>query len=159
MKKPLPSERPSEIDTPLPWRVNCLDNFGVISIPFFSQASWGLGIPSAWQRRLAVTPGSRAWLSGKTLMTGGTGETEPENIKWHKIKLKSINCSANRHRTSYDVTIKSNHVFYSHVYWHLTVRSIIQSIYETRATSWERLLPLRIRCSCCSASIRILKIL
>ena len=41
-------------------------------MPFLSHASCGSGMPSAWQRRLAVTPGSRAWLSGCTLITGGT---------------------------------------------------------------------------------------
>ena len=55
-----------------PWSVSCLDSFGVISIPFFSQLSWGFGMPSAWHLRLAVTPGSRAWLSGYTRITGGT---------------------------------------------------------------------------------------
>lgn len=56
----------------LPCRVSCLDSLGVMSMPFFNQVSWGLGMPSAWQRRLAVTPGSLAWLSGYTWMTGGT---------------------------------------------------------------------------------------
>lgn len=75
----------------VPWRVSCLDSLLAMSMPFFSQASWGLGIPSAWQRRLAVTPGSLAWLSGYTRMTGGTEgvnkqtnkEKERENNTWN----------------------------------------------------------------------------
>lgn len=38
----------------------CLDPCGCRSKPFFSQVSLGFGIPSAWQRRLAATPGSWA---------------------------------------------------------------------------------------------------
>lgn len=52
-------------------------------MPFFSQVILGIGMPSAWHFRLAATPGSCAWVSGYTRMTGGTvdqvgaGQREP----------------------------------------------------------------------------------
>lgn len=48
----------------LPKRDSCLDIWAETSMPFFSQMILGMGMPSAWHRRLAATPGSCAWVSG-----------------------------------------------------------------------------------------------
>lgn len=48
----------------LPKRESCLDIWAETSMPFFSQMILGMGMPSAWHRRLAATPGSCAWVSG-----------------------------------------------------------------------------------------------
>ena len=53
------------------WTFILLDSESRMAFPFFNHLMSGLGLPDAWQGRIAMVLTGRVWLAGPMVMMGG----------------------------------------------------------------------------------------